>query len=234
VGADQAETLLSMNNLAAAYQAAGKLDLALPLLQEAAAGMEKRRFQHQYAGPIVDNLSDCHEQMQQFDQAEVWRRKWLAVVKERAGADSLPYAGKLAALGVNLLQQKEWTDAEAALRECLAIREKKQPESWSTFNAKCLLGGALLGQARSASKAGDAETLARAAGWYREAEPLLLAGYEGMKAREKTIPPQGRIRLTEALDRLIQLYAATNKRDELKKWQTERAKYPEPKPADKK
>ena len=48
-----------------------------------------------------------------------------------------------------------------------------------------------------------------------------------MKAREKTIPPPGRTRLPEALDRLIELYTATNKPDEAKKWQTERAKYPD-------
>jgi hypothetical protein len=32
----------------------------------------------------------------------------------------------------------------------------------------------------------------------------------------------------------IQLYTATNKPDEAKKWQAERAKYPQTKPADKK
>src|SRR5208283_258415 len=37
------------------------------------------------------------------------------------------------------------------------------------------------------------------------AEPLLLAGYEGMKQRGKTIPPQGKIRLPEAIERLVQL-----------------------------
>ena len=47
-----------------------------------------------------------------------------------------------------------------------------------------------------------------------------------MKQREKSIPPQGNTRLPEALDRLIELYTATNKPDEAKKWQAERAKYP--------
>ena len=78
-----------------------------------------------------------------------------------------------------------------------------------------MLGGALLGQKKHA-----------------EAEPLLVKGYEGMKAREKTIPPQGNIRIPEALDRLIELYTATNKPDELKKWQDVKAKLP--KPAEKK
>ena len=155
--------------------------------------------------------------MRQHDQAEAWRRKWLAVIKDQAGADSLRYADALASLSRNLIQQKKWTDAEAVLRHCLVVREKKQPDAWTTFNVKSLLGGAILEQHK-----------------YADVEPLLLTGYEGMKAREKTIPPQAKSRLTEALDRLIQLYTDTNKPDDLKKWQTERAKYPETKLADKK
>ena len=50
-----------------------------------------------------------------------------------------------------------------------------------------------------------------------------------MKTRAKTIPQQGggELRIPEALDRLIELYAATNKSDEANKWQAERAKYPQ-------
>jgi eukaryotic-like serine/threonine-protein kinase len=73
-----------------------------------------------------------------------------------------------------------------------------------------MLGEALLGQKK-----------------YADAEPLLLAGYEGLKQREKTIPPPGKVRLPEALDRLIELYTATNRPDEVKKLQAERAKNPE-------
>lgn len=40
----------------------------------------------------------------------------------------------------------------------------------------------------------------------------------------------GELRIPEALDRLIALSAATNRPDELRKWQAERAKYPGAKP----
>jgi hypothetical protein len=42
-----------------------------------------------------------------------------------------------------------------------------------------------------------------------------------MKKRDDKIPPQGKIRLTEALDRLVQLYEATGKKDEATKWRNE-------------
>jgi eukaryotic-like serine/threonine-protein kinase len=84
-----------------------------------------------------------------------------------------------------------------------------------------------LGQARNESKGGDKEALARAAGLYKGAEPLLLGGYEGMKKRANAVSPDGRPRLPQAVDRIVELYTATSRPDELKKWQAERATYPE-------
>jgi hypothetical protein len=49
----------------------------------------------------------------------------------------------------------------------------------------------------------------------------LLKGYEGMKQREKTIPPQGKIRIPEAIERLVQLYDALEKKKDAAKWRKE-------------
>jgi serine/threonine protein kinase len=204
LGADHSDTLTNMNNLAAGYRVTGKTDLALPLYQEAAAAVEKGHFQHMYADLIISGLCDCHEGLQQLNQAETWRRKWLAVVKERSGADSVLYATALASLGWNLLGQQKWTDAEAVLRDCLAIRRQKQPDAWQTFHSQSLLGGALLGRKH-----------------YAEAEPLLLQGYAGMKERAAQIPATSKIYLTEALERLVQLYDALEKTDEAAQWRKE-------------
>jgi hypothetical protein len=58
---------------------------------------------------------------------------------------------------------------------------------------------------------------------YAEAEPLPLAGYEGRKQREAQIPAQGKVPLTEALERLVQLDDAWGKPDEAAKWRQELA-----------
>ena len=57
-----------------------------------------------------------------------------------------------------------------------------------------MLGGALLGQKK-----------------YPDGEPLLLAGYEGMKKQEKTIPPEGGTRIPDTIKRLVRLYEAMGK-----------------------
>ena len=97
--------------------------------------------------------------------------------------DSPELAGQLATVSMTLLSLKAWDEAEPLIREALTIREKVEPDAWTTFNTKSMLGGALLGQKK-----------------YAESEPLLLAGYEGLKQRETTIPEQGKVRLPEALN----------------------------------
>jgi eukaryotic-like serine/threonine-protein kinase len=201
LGADHPDTLRTFADLALAFQAGGKLEQALPLFQQAAVGIEKRQFVDPHAEPIVVALIACHEELNQYDQAEAWRRKWLAVVKERSGAHSLPYATEMALLGRNLLQQLKYTDAEPLLRACLNIREENLPEDWTRFSAESLVGGALLGQKK-----------------YAEAEPLLLAGYEGMKEREAKIPANGKKNLTDALERVAQLYDGWGKMDQADEW----------------
>jgi eukaryotic-like serine/threonine-protein kinase len=57
--------------------------------------------------------------------------------------------------------------SEPIARENLEFNEKEQPDNWQRFRAESLLGATLTGQKK-----------------YTEAEPLLLAGYQGMLARK--------------------------------------------------
>jgi eukaryotic-like serine/threonine-protein kinase len=113
----------------------------------------------------------------QFDEAQPHFRDFLAACRKSIGSDHPNYAGVLAQVSLDLLRYGQPAAAEPLLRECLAIREKKQPDDWRTFNTRSMLGGALLSRRK-----------------YADAEPLLRAGYEGMTQREKSIPPQGQDR----------------------------------------
>ena len=134
-------------------------------------------------------------------------RAGLEAARERFGADDPRTAGIMAAQGLSLVRQGRWAEAEAILRACLAIREKVQPDEWSTFNTRSLLGGSLLGQKK-----------------YAEAEPLIVAGYEGMKAREARIPPAARRRLTDAAERVVKLYETWDKPEKAAEWRARLAK----------
>jgi tetratricopeptide (TPR) repeat protein len=139
--------------------------------------------------------------------AEPLFRAALGPFRQRFGPTDPRTAGILAPLGLSLIQQARWAEAEPILRECLAIREKVQPDEWTTFNTRSLLGGSLLGR-----KA------------YAEAEPLIVSGYEGMKAREARIPPPGRPRFTEAAERVLKLYEAWGKPEKAAEWRAKLAK----------
>jgi tetratricopeptide (TPR) repeat protein len=207
-----------MGNLAMAYQHAGKLDLAVPLFEET---LKLKRAKlgpdHPHTLTNMDKLALAYQAAGKPGLALPLFEETLKLKKAKLGPDHPDAAWTMSSLGLLLVEKRLFTEAEPVIRECLAIREKLRPEEWTTFNARRMLGSALLGQRR-----------------YADAEPLLLKGYEGMKEREKSIPAPGRIRILEALDGLIELYTATNKPEEVKKWQAERAKYPEGKPAEKK
>jgi eukaryotic-like serine/threonine-protein kinase len=210
LGRQHSDTQETVANLGVNHKDAGRVPEALPLLEEA--------FQSAKTSPTLrwvgPQLLDGYVKAGKSAQAAQLVAELLAEVRKQLPADSPQLAGTLAPLGMSLIQANAFAEAQALLRECLAIREKTQPDAWTTFNTMSMLGGALLSQKK-----------------YAEAQPLLLKGYEGMKQREKSIPRVGGgdLRIPEALDRLIELYTATNKPDEAKKWRAERAKYPQAK-----
>ncbi len=102
----------------------------------------------------------------------------------------------------------EFPQAERDFRRCLMIRDKVAPNSWQAWNTRSFLGDALISQ-----------------GKLEEAEPYLLAGYEGMLARQSAIGEEFNDRLHDAVSRLIRLAEAQNKPDEVKRWAAELARF---------
>ncbi|MBX7106706.1 MAG: tetratricopeptide repeat protein, partial [Gemmataceae bacterium] len=229
LGPDHPDTLGTMNNLAVGYQDAGRLMEALPLFEETL------RLRKAKLGPdhpdtrspesnrtFVRRLLDSPERYQHAREVRGEKHRDTLLALRDVGQLNIAtgQTDQAESQLVEVLAGLSTTGPEDPVRaftvglvqSCLAIREKTQPDAWATFNTQSMLGEALLSQKK-----------------YVDAEPLLLKGYEGMKAREKTIPPQGSPRIPEALDRLVKLYTATNKPDELKKYQQLRANYPTPK-----
>jgi len=148
-------------------------------------------------------LVDLYAQQGKRDQAVSSIREWFESRRSALPEDSPERAGLLGYFGLSLLTLEALDEAESLLRECLTIREKIHPDDWRTFNTRSMLGGALLGQKKLA-----------------QAEPLLLAGYQGMKEREAAIPPSGRVRIPEALERLVKVYEAQGNEAEAATWRS--------------
>jgi eukaryotic-like serine/threonine-protein kinase len=202
LGPDHPDTLFSRNNLAESYGAAGRIDEEIEL-HEANLKQMETKFGSDHPSTLVSlgNLAIAYASAGHSAKAESLLRERLERVRKRSGAADPRAAAAMAVLGANLIQQHKWAEAEPVFRECLAIREKIQPDDWSTFNTRSLLGSSLLGRKK-----------------YAAAEPLILAGYEGMKAREAKIPAAAKPRLQEAAHRVVQLYEAWSQPEKAAAW----------------
>jgi tetratricopeptide (TPR) repeat protein len=152
-------------------------------------------------GAVLMDMGDS-EGLDRFYQDQ------LAELRAQLAPDDPALAAAIAQFTLLRLTEGKFSAAELLARECLKIREQQLPDDWLTFNTRCMLGASLLGQKK-----------------YVEAEPLLLAGFEGMKKREEKIPAQGRPRLKEAMQNLARLYEETERSDQAAQWKQQLADF---------
>jgi eukaryotic-like serine/threonine-protein kinase len=210
-GRQHPETLMTVANLGVNYKDVGRLSEALPLLEEAYRAGAQYPSLRKFGAPLLDGYVQARKPVESASLV----KELLIPLRQSLPADSPRLAGGLALYGFALLRVNAFDDAETLLRECLTIREKADPDAWTTFNTECMLGGALLGQAKQLQGTDAAAATVK----FTEAEPLLVQGYEQMMQRADKIPPEGKTRPTEALQRLVDLYTAWGKPDEAAKWQ---------------
>ena len=205
LGPDHPETLNSMNNLATAYWQAHQPAKALPLLEQALARQKERLGpDHPETLLSMHNLAYVYQAAGQPEKAVSLFERALAQYKQKLGPDHPQTLISMNSLAWGYMKNGAFEKATPLLRECLSLRRKKQPDEWRTFSTQAALGISLLGQKQ-----------------YAEAEPLLVAGYEGMKEREDKIPAGARNALPDTLKRLVQLYDAWGQPDKAAQWRKE-------------
>ncbi len=193
LGRQHPVTIATVANLGVNYKDASRIEEAIPLLEEAFEASEKEPSLAWVGQKLLEAYTTAIDAGKPEGTYKVITliRKLLADARVKLPKDSPQLAGQLASFSQTLIGLKAWDEAEPLVRECLAIREKAQPDDWRTFNSRSMLGGVLLGQKK-----------------FSEAESLLLEGHNGMKERETAIPAQGKKNIQEALKRLIELYTA--------------------------
>jgi tetratricopeptide (TPR) repeat protein len=216
LGSDHPLTLAAMGNLGSAYRASGKLDKAVPLFEQT---LKKQTVtigpDHPETLKTLGALAEAQLALKSYDKAEVMARTLLE--RKRRKIASLSNFAQIdrelfglcdvqSLLAECMLRQNRFLEAEVVLRECLAVRTKKQADAWRTSDTRSMLGEVLCGL-----------------GKYAEAEPLLLAGYKGIKDRQTTKPPPPKARLADAGGRLLRFYEAVGRRTEADKLRKELA-----------
>jgi eukaryotic-like serine/threonine-protein kinase len=201
LGSDHADTLISMGNLATAYRAAGRLTDALPLQQETLNRTKATLGPDHYDTlRAMSNLASTYRAAGRLAESLPLLEETLKRRTATLGTDNPDTL-----LSMNTLARAYVVDqpdrAELLAREVLAIREKRSPDDWLTFDTRCLLGRSLLNQKK-----------------YSEAEPLLLQGYEGLKARERNIPAYARKVVAEAGTSIIELFEGWGKKEKADAW----------------
>ena len=210
LGPDHPLTLLTENNFALTIQAVGRLNEAIALFERTlAARRVKLGFDHPATLITQNNLAVAYDQAGDDARAEPLFREVLLLRRRRRGAGHPHVAVTLDDLGRHLLRKKRYAEAEPLLHEGLAIWEANRVDGWQWFDAQSLYGGSLLGQ-----------------GKYAEAESLILSGVEGLKARAARIPAPSKVLLTEAGERVVQLYTAWGKPEKAAEWRATQQRPP--------
>ncbi|HKI02493.1 MAG TPA: serine/threonine-protein kinase [Thermoanaerobaculia bacterium] len=188
-GRPDEDVATGLNNLASLYEDLNKLDNAETLQREVVA--IRRQL---YAEPNVKlavglaGLGHIRQTRGDGVEAEKLYREALAIADQvDLPRDHTSRAIFLRNLAFALLSQGRMAEAEARVRDALAIFRKKQPDSWRLADAESVLGSCLAAQRR-----------------FQEAEPLLVKSYPLLKKDDGDGAKQAPV----ARKRIVDLYNA--------------------------
>jgi tetratricopeptide (TPR) repeat protein/predicted Ser/Thr protein kinase len=201
-GEEHNDSLICTNLLGLLYRSEGKYAQAESLLMKALA--IRRRIlgvDHPDTIKSMNSLASLYRSEGKDAEAETLLAAVLEARRRVLGPMHPDTTSVMALLGEVRLQQKKYADAEALLREARNNGEKTPADSWERYWSQNLLGASLAGQSQ-----------------YAEAEPLMISGYQGMLQREAAIPLEDRLVLSQAGERIVQLYEKWQRPEKAAEW----------------
>jgi eukaryotic-like serine/threonine-protein kinase len=205
LGPEHPDTLFRKQSLAACYVRLGRLTDAEAMLRELVDSRRRRNADHEEAHKLlaIHTLAQCYAAAAKYNLAKPLLVEAIDGRKRVLGRKAPETLETMDELGAVLSLSDEFVEAERILRECLEIRKGTMPDHWSRFNTESLLGGCLLGRKR-----------------FGEAEPTLLAAFDGLRARAKNMPAIHKDRLPNAARRVVTLYDHWGKKTKAAEWRT--------------
>jgi len=199
-GEDNQWTINSAKALGLIYGAEGRFKEAEPIILKVLE--DTRRVQgaeHLNVATATTYLGVLYQDEGKNDLAEQTLTEALALDRKRLQPGELVTRTCLTALARLRLAQQRYGEAESMLHEAMSGTGNQNLQLWDTFERQSLLGASLAGQ-----------------GKYAEAEPLLIAGFEGLKKLSPAISVDAG--LPEAGQRLVRLYSAWGKPEKAGEW----------------
>ncbi|MGA7412350.1 MAG: serine/threonine-protein kinase [Bryobacteraceae bacterium] len=205
LGNEHEDTLASMNGLGILYRCEGKYVQAGPLLMKTLEARQRLLgAEHPDTLANRNDLAALYRSEGKYVEAEALFTSVLNARRRVLGPEHPDTTDVMVLLAEVRLQQKQYAAAEPLLREALRNDEKTAPDGWRRFRSQSLLGASLAGQGKQA----DAET-------------ALVSGYQGMIARQATIPYEAQLALTQAREWIVQLYEGWAKPEKAAAWRAQ-------------
>lgn len=202
LGEEHPSTQISMINVAVLYRDQGAYAKAEPLLVRGVE-LQSRVLSEEHPDRLagITRLAALYSDEGKFPEADALFAKALGIQLRVLGAAHPDTLSSRTGLGQVQLREDKYSEAEATLREALKGYEIALPESWERFQCESLLGESLRGQEK-----------------YGAAEPLLLAGYAGLQKHAVKIPMENPRVLSQAGERILQLYESWSKPEQAAQW----------------
>jgi len=202
LGPAHPDTIRAKYVLARTYLDVGRAKDAGMLLEPAVRDAKaKLGADHPNTLGALYNLGLVHIETERWDEAIRVLDEVVRLRKAVSGPGHVQTLMSLNALVKAHLGARHWAEAEASAREALALHAKAMPDDWLHYYAMGQLGLAMLEQKK-----------------YAEAEPMLVGGYEGLKAREAKISVPARKHIATAASRIVRLYQEWGKSDKAAEW----------------
>jgi eukaryotic-like serine/threonine-protein kinase len=156
---------------------------------------------HPYTLRLAGVLAELYDHEGRYKDEEALLTTTTSAQRDVLGESHPEALGRSTALGRAQLEQAKYAEAEATLRTTSDLYRSTGAESWQRYNCESLLGRTLAGEKK-----------------FAEAEPLELAGYQGMTQHAGFIPAPQRYLLREAETAIPHLYHEWGKPQDAQHW----------------
>jgi eukaryotic-like serine/threonine-protein kinase len=202
LGPEHPDTLKVMANLASDEGFRGQYAPAEALMSKV---LETARRvlgpEHRLTLAMQGHLAVVYQRERKYALAESTDAEALAGLRHSVGSDDEDTMAAAADVALARLSQGKFAESEPLAREAVKFDRKALPEDWHRFRAESLLGASLAGLKK-----------------YTEAEPLLLAGYQGLAAQKNRMGASDWYHVDRAHEWLVKLYQDWGKPEKAAEW----------------